>query len=129
MATRANVGWELVDIAAHGPALHDVDRKLIRFLGKYIIKKRTSMSQARLKDYFTAVKADAEMVANDVTATTTYTRSLRRRNTRDFIAVAWKLMLFHEARQRFGRMLSWHKLLYDDADIPTRKRMPCHHTR
>ena len=76
------------------------------------------MSQACLKDYFMAVNQDANMAANEDTATPHRTRSRHRtrtRNDRDFVAIVCKLILATDAKQRWTGMMNWHKLLKADA--------------
>ena len=122
-------GWDMVDMhmpscggpdndrcttcdvtnAANGPAAYDGDRKAKRLLGMYVIKRQTGLSQARLKEYFMGVNHDSAMATAD--AATRSRQRTRKRNDRDFVAIVYKLILVHDAKQRFRRMLNWHKLL------------------
>ena len=71
-----------------------------------------------------AVKRESEVATAD--AATRSRQRTRKRNDRDFVAIVYKLILVHDAKQRFGRMLNWHKLLMDDADDTP---VPRKHTR
>ena len=77
-------------------------------LGKYVIKKQTGLSQARLREYFIAVNHDSAMATAD--AATRSRQRIRTRNDRDFVAIVYKLIFFHDAKKRFGRMLNWAKV-------------------
>ena len=100
---------------ANGLAPHDGDRKAVRFFGKYVIKKRTGVSQARLKDYYMAVRHEAGVVAADGVIRSRHRP--HKRNGRDFVAIVYKLILVADAEKRWSGMMNWNKLLKADADI------------
>ena len=100
---------------ANGLAPHDGDRKAVRFFGKYVIKKRTGLSQARLKDYYTAVQQESEVVAADGVIRSRHRP--HKRNGRDFVAIVYKFILVADAKERWSGMMNWNKLLKADADI------------
>ena len=102
------------DAAASGQVNgKDGDKRLMRYLGKWVIKRRAGLEQARLKDYYMAVREDAREAALIVT---TPTRHRNHRTVKDFVAVAVKFMLYKEAMTRWSHMLNWCKLVKKDAD-------------
>ena len=102
----------------------DRDKRLMRFLGKWVIKRRAGLEQARLKDYYMAVREDAREAAEAALIVTTPTRHRTRRTLKDFVAVAVKIMLYKEAMRRWSHLMNWCKLVRKDADPPA----PSHDT-
>ena len=115
--------WHIVDMptahtetAAQGHVnWNDGDRELMRVLGTYVIKKRTGLSAARLKEYYMGVREEA---AESALIVTTPTRHRTRRTFKDFVAVAVKIMLYKEAMARWSHLMNWCKLVRKDADPP-----------
>ena len=127
--TEVDEGWDVVDVSmpryggpandicttANGPAADDGNRTLKRLLGMYVVKRQTGLSQARLNEYVLAVKTEERAVREaDRAYAATHTRQprqrTRKRSVRDFVAVVCKLMLYIDAKERFGRMLNWAKV-------------------
>ena len=90
----------------------DGDKRIVRLLGKYVIKRRTCFSAARLQEYYMGVKADKAKTAG---LPTPHTRQRDRRTIKDFVAVAAKFILYKEAMRRWSHMLTWCKLVKADA--------------